>query len=487
MDTKSFFGIFRGVISVFNLPWWLLSWGRVGSLLVSFPGWGAAYDRCSEVVAWKTCAVHHTGVPIRRRCRRYECPSCYRDALKTPASRISDRLRGVPQAYRRARLSWSRGDYGHPNYPRAAPDDRFVLDCKIQDRWTSDRAGVASGGRVSPASSGGVPGLSLRDLDHGVQKTRVLRHFVFSPPKDEISRIIDTDELIDIFREKVGMAGLFGGVIVPHSHRITDGAKEALRVWRVKNSTAAKKRGYEEDYKGFWAMVKDDVLGWGDRGLYLEEGWHVHYVGFGYAMPSDEYYKRTGWVYHHIRDVDTAVVTDPITGVSRDPLADLVVYLLSHVPLRRTSSGKAQKMYRFLGACSLSSLRLHRPNGKKTLDSDISVSSPVLCPECQTQLTLYKPVMAAYQSDFSGRRILFSGGPDRVEMVHDTVSDLISPAVPCAYRDPSGDVIDYIRVWSRVRFFYYEIITPETRRLERARRRACAGVEPPSAVAGGVV
>ena len=130
------------------------------------------------------------------------------------------------------------------------------------------------------------------------------RHIAFSSP-EAIWRGYDfnTAEGYRAFRAKalamVKCAGIKGGCMVVHLYRqhkhAEDGAPDGVAI-------------------GEW---------------YLSP--HIHVIGFGWMIPADEYYKKTGWIYKN-------------KGI-RENLTGTMSYLLTHCAIQRTGEHEKRIIY----------------------------------------------------------------------------------------------------------------------------------------------
>ena len=102
-------------------------------------------------------------------------------------------------------------------------------------------------------------------------------------------------------------------------------------------------------------------------------GEHVHFFGYGYFMPFDEFFVETGWTYKQIED-----------NGPRDCYAT-VYYQLTHCAnFISLKTGRAAKNFRYVGA-------FHDKVSQRVVYP--STLEPVLCKECKVPKHEYAPAL----------------------------------------------------------------------------------------------
>ncbi len=299
----------------------------VVSWSMELPGLGEPLESCDVVSGYLSCPDGHTKIPLKSSCQRVECPSCYHAWARKAAHRVADRLRGLRSAYYHSR-------------PRE------------------------------------------------YQKLRSFRHFTFSPPPGLLAEDCSLDEAFALWRSFwQAEKPLYGGSVIFHPYRLTKEAKRGLAAYAAARAEADDEGGALYEKGGFWALAREDVLGLGSFQAYYTWGPHYHVIGFGYvAEKSDDFERRTGWVYVNHKNRDATISTDPKTGQIRDQVEATVRYQLTHAGVQRGPSGKYKNSYRWFGICDAKHCRLVR-NAQGGAVIRRIVESVLLCPVCGRPLT----------------------------------------------------------------------------------------------------
>jgi hypothetical protein len=294
---------------------------------MELPGLGKPLDKCDVVSGYLSCPDGHTKIPLKSSCQRVECPVCYHSWARKAGHRISERLRGLRSAYYHSR-------------PRE------------------------------------------------YQKLRSFRHFQFSPPQDLLPVDCTLDEAFALWRSFwQAEKPLYGGSVIFHPYRLTREAKRGLAAYVAARAEADDEGGALYEKGGFWALAREDVLGLGSFQAYYEWGPHYHVIGFGYvAEKSDDFEKRTGWVYTNLRDRNSTIGIDPRTGHIIDEVEATARYQLTHAGVERGASGKYRNSYRWFGICDNKHLRLVK-NARGGHVIRRVVESVLICPVCGRALT----------------------------------------------------------------------------------------------------
>jgi hypothetical protein len=294
---------------------------------MELPGLGEPLDKCDVVSGYLSCPDGHTKIPLKSSCQRVECPVCYHAWARKAGHRISERLRGLRSAYYHSRPK----EY---------------------------------------------------------QKLRSFRHFQFSPPQDLLPVDCTLDEAFALWRSFwEAEKPLYGGSVIFHPYRLTREAKRGLAAYVAARAEADDEGGALYEKGGFWALAREDVLGLGSFEAYYTWGPHYHVIGFGYvAEKSDDFEKRTGWVYSNLRDRNSTIGIDPRTGHIIDEVEATARYQLTHAGVERGASGKYRNSYRWFGICDNKHLRLVK-NARGGHVIRRVVESVLICPVCGRELT----------------------------------------------------------------------------------------------------
>ena len=124
-----------------------------------------------------------------------------------------------------------------------------------------------------------------------------LCHLIMSPPPDTT----DFKDMKDAFGQFTKMFMKHGGkaaAVVYHPYRI----KQELKIRLLDYQTELAKQNPDKKVPGFWKLVHDNVLGLRSMSDYVFYGPHFHAISTGYLMDSDEFHKKTGWVYKKMAD-----------------------------------------------------------------------------------------------------------------------------------------------------------------------------------------
>lgn len=247
-------------------------------------------DTCGTVRGWAACSKDksHGATPLRESCDDAECPECWPGWATKQSRRVSERLRGYIRA---ARPEESLQSFSAPG------EDVFTYyDPELRKFWS---------------------------VGHK-ENAQQVRHWIISPPEDEITPEMDQDAIHSIGKFWCRWIGIKGGTIVFHPWRILPDIK--LRLSALIRRGA---RESEEEYeKKFWQSIREDVLGLGNWVDYVYWSPHYHVIGFGFTCDSANFYRLTGWMFKFIRNVSQKRQWDGQR--MKDDIAALTYYLLSH-------------------------------------------------------------------------------------------------------------------------------------------------------------
>lgn len=182
-----------------------------------------------------------------------------------------------------------------------------------------------------------------------------VNHFEFSVPESEYEGFDkDSNKAKAVAYAKD--VGVSGGAVAFHPYRIK---KELQRPVRLAMEAAGMKGGS-------WDGIHSDVLGLGDWRNYAVFGPHFHIVGyFSMKEKSNEFQKRTGWVYKNISWSKRHHAED------KDAVRRIFSYLLTH---HSVSKGKQNVTY--FGTASYSKV-----SKKSYKEKELKK-----CPDCSGQM-----------------------------------------------------------------------------------------------------
>lgn len=208
----------------------------------AIPGSGVpcTKDNCGETRGVKACQATHREGPeghdvdlITERCRDRSCPTGWEGWARRAAEKAEDRLLGGHRAYR----------------------------------------------------------------EEGVNLGAV-QHVIVSPPPAVADRYPETpegvDQLIRDVYEVARIAGLEGGVCIPHLWRIREQIKDRLR----DQGYGRRDEGEDRDRAkgGLWEGVHDDALGLDTWDAYTEHGPHGHLLAVGHILPAEKFQRLTAQI-----------------------------------------------------------------------------------------------------------------------------------------------------------------------------------------------
>lgn len=281
------------------------------------PGTGATKDENCGV--WTSLAVcsgdpQHFRKPVTKNCGRLECPECHTRPLRRSANAAALRIDG----YRHAMVGQRTLSGEHTDVVSLAPRHFLISFTRSDVETTVARAEKA-----------------------------LTRKWGRSWTQDDWDRAVITKlrdrayDLIDLAFEDPDRPGQWGAAPIIHPYRIRKSKR--AKIQREINKLPNPIKYWQ------WIRMQPD---WRD---YVKFSPHVHLVAYGSAIPTNEFYERTGGaVIKMIRDVDNTPA--------------LVYYLLSHAPV---INGKLQITY--LGCLSRERLKVE----KEWIDRE-----DVLCPKC---------------------------------------------------------------------------------------------------------
>jgi len=195
-----------------------------------------------------------------------------------------------------------------------------------------------------------LTGVSSELRRYGV-RTGYPVHVIISPPPLTVDQ---QDDITRLRREVVykycNDIGLIGGVVVFHPYRIFPEIKKALRDHNQKN-----------DPGKFWDLVHRDILQLGSWKDYVYWSPHFHVLGYFPAIKekSNEFEKRTGWMYKNLKRTDS--------------ICKSVSYLLTHHAYKSGSTG-----YTYFG---------HFSYNRASAVSSEHINEPVVCDRCGAHMS----------------------------------------------------------------------------------------------------
>jgi hypothetical protein len=172
--------------------------------------------------------------------------------------------------------------------------------------------------------------------------TKTIRHIVISPPVSEYPKFRTEREFKNITKKLYRLLdkyikGMYGGDIVFHYYRLK----------HIDGSECEEKRFCDREH------------------IEIESP-HFHYIGTGYFVNSDVFYRETGWVYKTIRKI-------------RDEreCRSTLRYIMSHCAIDDKNGKQGNKIIRQIGFNS------KRKLGRKVIKIDIT------CKICGERIELY--------------------------------------------------------------------------------------------------
>jgi len=142
------------------------------------------------------------------------------------------------------------------------------------------------------------------------------QHITISPEQYDLDLTEETlKDLKATAIKHLHKIGVIGGSIIFHPYRVKAEVKEDLKeILKIQDL---------QERKGYWDLIRKDILNLGDWRNYVYFSPHFHIVGFfpQIKIKSDDFYSSTGWVYKNI----TAFSGKPLKSVKGTEY-----YLLTH-------------------------------------------------------------------------------------------------------------------------------------------------------------
>jgi len=276
---------------------------------MKLPGTGAPKDEnCGVWTSLAVCSAdpQHSRVPLRKSCNRLECPECHPRVLTRSAESVALRVDG---------------------YRRAIEGQQDLSGAPVQVRDLAPRHWLISPSRID-----------VESILRRVEKT-LTKKWGKAWSQDDWDRAVIT-RIRERAYELIDVADLRGAAVIFHPYRIRQSKKHIIEREISKLPNPIK----------YWEWVRLQP-NWRD---YVKFSPHFHLMAYGTAIPTDEFYARTGAIIKMVREVDDT--------------AALAYYLLSHAPV---VNNRLQTTYR--GCLSTDKLKVE----KEWIDKE-----HVECPTC---------------------------------------------------------------------------------------------------------
>ena len=165
------------------------------------------------------------------------------------------------------------------------------------------------------------------------------------------------------------------GVYVIHWYRVNKDTKP-----RIKAILEEDNRSGSPKYHGAWDILRSGVLGDICDNIHVSP--HIHFMGYCWLPPSNEFYDKTGIYYHTVLNSknhadrygrDFLFEQQPGSFGFSNEVSRTLTYLLTHCAVKVGAS--RQILIRPVGRMSQRFL-------KRTNDIDTEVRTPIHCPRC---------------------------------------------------------------------------------------------------------
>ena len=290
-------------------------------------------DTCGEITGVVTCPTdhnHHMKL-MYHSCYKWSCPVCYRSTVNRATKRAVERIEAAPKAFK--------------EYQAGKRVTIETEDTNVDGPYWKRKRGTKH--------SYVTPKIKL-------PKLKGANHITVSLPESEYHDCLTDDGLKKIKAKALTYAhqvGVLGGMVIFHPYRVKEALQRELSDYLVQLP--------KSERKGHWDLIHCDVLGLGSWSAYVEFAPHFHIIGY---MPeivekSNDFFKRTGWVYKNITANSKERKIKSLHGT--------IFYLLTHaayIPGKNVVS--------YFGVCSYNALSVERLKVKET----------VKCEHCESNL-----------------------------------------------------------------------------------------------------